>query len=176
MDTLKTRDKNNYGLDYDMLLTDWAADLFTQAEDFEALMKQAALGSYQHGYYKGKHEATIMAITNLTMLEGRKNKKYRKLYCGIDRKTGAYEYFFSSKRQVGMCGVSEKNIVEVKIEEVDDNSGKYYGFKDVSSGAIDYIYGSKSVVEMCSPDGFKSKIESGDGQIVNLTIIEVSYS
>lgn len=68
-------DKHN--LDYDKLLDDWAEGLFKQAEEFEEKRDQADVGSYSHGYYRGKHDATIAAITKLAMLEGRKNKKYR---------------------------------------------------------------------------------------------------
>ena len=50
---------------------------------------------------------------------------------------------------------------------------KYWAWLDTETGEYRYIYRARFLVEMCSPDGFKSDEIKGKGRIVEVTVEEV---
>lgn len=64
-------------LDLDKLLDDWAEQLFLEADNLEKKKELEETGSFKHGYYKGRYDGIITAIAKLSILENRKNEKYK---------------------------------------------------------------------------------------------------
>ena len=48
-----------------------------------------------------------------------------------------------------------------------------WAWKDYESGKYWHFYPSKKIVEICSPDGFKSQIKNKKGKIVKVFIQEI---
>lgn len=63
-------------LDYERLLDDWADELFNKVQLYEEKRDKEEMGSYKYGYYQGKHDGVMEALTKLSMFEKRKGKKY----------------------------------------------------------------------------------------------------
>ncbi|MEK3955673.1 hypothetical protein [Psychrobacillus sp. FSL K6-1464] len=102
------------------------------------------------------------------------------LYCEKDRETGEYQHFYSNKIAVSMCGAKKSDIVEVLVIESTEEDCTHWAYKDLSieedeeEEKYQFLYQMKKIVEMCSPDGFKSNIQAGEGAIVPVVIKEVS--
>lgn len=95
------------------------------------------------------------------------------MFCEKDRDTGEYNHFFSNIIAVGMCGAKPHDIVEVEILETTEEECTHWAYKDLIENQFYFIYKTKMVVEICSPDGFKSDIKEGKGVIVPVIINEV---
>ncbi|MGG0667785.1 hypothetical protein ABE073_04565 [Lederbergia citrisecunda] len=69
-------DKEKKNLDYDLLLDDWAEEIYALADKHEAKKDESKTGSFQHGYHKGMHDALIMSLVKVSFLENKRTKKY----------------------------------------------------------------------------------------------------
>jgi hypothetical protein len=49
---------------------------------------------------------------------------------------------------------------------------KMYGWENFKTGNISMVYDNMKLLLMCSPDHFETRIKNGEGEIVELTIVE----
>lgn len=63
-------------LDYDALLDDWAEILHKKADAAKEIEENAETGSFKHAHCIGYREGLFMALSQLSLLEKRKKKKY----------------------------------------------------------------------------------------------------
>ncbi|MEK4025407.1 hypothetical protein [Sporosarcina sp. FSL W7-1283] len=68
--------KEKKKLDYDLLLDDWAEEIYQMADEHAIKRDVSETGSFKHGYHKGMHDALIMSLVKVTFLENRRTKKY----------------------------------------------------------------------------------------------------
>lgn len=101
-------------------------------------------------------------------------------FCGRTGKPDRpYNHFFKTEYQVRMCGFDKKDIAKVLVEETEETEGAYWGFKYlkdrfINANEILFIYPTKMLVEICSPDSFKSEVSRGIGKFVRLRITELT--
>lgn len=48
-----------------------------------------------------------------------------------------------------------------------------WAWHDFKKDNYSMVYNRRFLVEMCSPDGFKKRVELGDGKIVKLKVVEI---
>lgn len=100
----------------------------------------------------------------------------KEMYCS-KRKNGKYEYFFNNPIAVSLCGVKKESIVPIKIREANEGEEHtHYGYLDIEDDEIRFIFEHYKSVQICSPDGFASKIEQGKGRIIKIVIEELEES
>lgn len=98
------------------------------------------------------------------------------MYCSKSRE-GKYEYFFGSRTAVSMCGVKKEDIVPVRLREANEGEAhSHFGYLDVEENDIRFIFENYQSVQICSPDGFSSKIEQGVGKIIKVVVEELEES
>lgn len=71
---------------------------------------------------------------------------------------------FGDERTVRFCGLEP-----VAVELTEDAEGGYYGWLPTGRDAPVMIQGHEGIFRMQSPDGFRSRVEHSDGEIVRMS-------
>lgn len=94
------------------------------------------------------------------------------LYCHNKAEKGKHKYahFYSHPDIVNFCGVEKDEIVKVSVSEYRGKKESYWGWWDCEKKNFYHVYPIKGMVEMCSPDGFKTAIKKGEGKLCAVKI------
>lgn len=71
---------------------------------------------------------------------------------------------FGDERTVRFCGFEP-----VAVELTEDDEGGYYGWLKAGADAPTMVQGHEGIFRIQSPDGFRSDIELGRGEIVRMS-------
>lgn len=71
---------------------------------------------------------------------------------------------FGDERTVRFCGMEP-----VEVELVEDDEGGYFGWLPADAAAPVMVQGHEGIFRIQSPDGFRTDVERGKGEIVRMS-------
>jgi hypothetical protein len=91
---------------------------------------------------------------------------------GKDKLPFIWRNIYPKLIQIQGCG--DGPYFKVKVREPQNGEkGGYWGWKDFKDNRYSMIYHDKRLVQICSPDFFKSQRKNGLGKIVKLCVEEI---
>ncbi len=84
--------------------------------------------------------------------------------------TKGFRHFYQSERLVSFCYDAGNMPPIVPVRVIEDPTGTHFAWWGEERGYFSMVYHARMMVEMCSPDHFKSAEAKGEGKLLQVRV------